>query len=144
MLFDLPARKFHIFGTDLLAAGFPVPGLLLIIAALALFFFTAAGAAACGAAMPARRRCGPRSSCGWSAGPKATAAAHAAGRGALERRTSCRARSPSTSLWLTFALWTGFTFVGFFTPIHDLAAAVRSCGWGGWETFWVLFYGLAT
>ena len=48
-----------------------------------------------------------------------------------------------------FALWTGFTFVGFFTPITDLAArawplAGPELGWGGWETFWVLFYALAT
>src|SRR5690606_18414226 len=25
-------------------------------------------------------------------------------------------------LWLAFALWTGFTFVGFFTPIKDLGS----------------------
>ena len=43
-----------------------------------------------------------------------------------------------------FALWTGFTFVGFFTPIQDLAARAWPFAWGGWETFWVLFYGFAT
>jgi polyferredoxin len=52
------------------------------------------------------------------------------------------------ALWLVFSLWTGFTFVGFFTPITDLAARVpllgAAPGWGGWETFWVLFYALAT
>jgi polyferredoxin len=46
-------------------------------------------------------------------------------------------------VWLLFALWTGFTFVGFFTPIKDLAARAP-LGWGGWETFWVFFYALAT
>jgi cytochrome c oxidase accessory protein FixG len=46
--------------------------------------------------------------------------------------------------WLTIALWTGYTFVGYFTPIRDLG--VRAIGWqlGGWESFWILFYGFAT
>jgi polyferredoxin len=48
------------------------------------------------------------------------------------------------TLWLLFALWTGFTFVGFFTPISQLAARLPTLQWGGWETFWVLFYALAT
>jgi polyferredoxin len=42
-----------------------------------------------------------------------------------------------------FALWTGFTFVGFFTPITGLWSRMP-LGWGGWEIFWVLFYALAT
>jgi len=46
--------------------------------------------------------------------------------------------------WLLFALWTGFTFVGFFTPIRDLGARLWPFQWGGWETFWVFFYSLAT
>jgi cytochrome c oxidase accessory protein FixG len=41
-------------------------------------------------------------------------------------------------------LWTGFTFVGFFTPIHTLGAEVLTFEVGRWETFWVLFYGFAT
>ncbi|HET8871588.1 MAG TPA: cytochrome c oxidase accessory protein CcoG, partial [Aquabacterium sp.] len=46
--------------------------------------------------------------------------------------------------WLALALWTGFTFVGYFTPIRVLASEVISFGLGPWETFWVLFYGFAT
>jgi polyferredoxin len=42
-----------------------------------------------------------------------------------------------------FALWTGFTFVGFFTPITQLWARAP-LAWGGWEMFWVYFYALAT
>src|SRR3546814_5233427 len=38
------------------------------------------------------------------------------------------------SLWLVFALWTGFTFVGFFTPIVDLGARVWPFDWNGWES----------
>src|SRR5207253_11499534 len=46
--------------------------------------------------------------------------------------------------WFTVALWTGYTFVGYFTPIHDLG--IRAITWqiGGWESFWMFFYGFAT
>ncbi len=47
-------------------------------------------------------------------------------------------------LWVIFAAWTGFSFVGFFTPIRVLAGEVATLTLGGWETFWVLFYGFAT
>ncbi|MGI9245264.1 MAG: cytochrome c oxidase accessory protein CcoG, partial [Steroidobacteraceae bacterium] len=53
-------------------------------------------------------------------------------------------KSAKHVLWVVFALWTGFTFVGFFTPITDLASRMVPFQWGGWETFWVLFYGGAT
>jgi cytochrome c oxidase accessory protein FixG len=47
-------------------------------------------------------------------------------------------------LWVALALWTGFTFVGYFTPIRELGPAALALGTGPWETFWILFYGLAT
>jgi len=47
-------------------------------------------------------------------------------------------------LWIGFALWTGFTFVGFFTPIRGLGESVIHFQLGGWETFWMLFYSFAT
>ncbi|HMB59717.1 MAG TPA: cytochrome c oxidase accessory protein CcoG, partial [Xanthomonadales bacterium] len=47
-------------------------------------------------------------------------------------------------LWIVFSLWTGFTFVGFFTPIRELAAGVASFSLGPWETFWAIFYSFAT
>src|SRR6185369_15967301 len=47
-------------------------------------------------------------------------------------------------LWVTFALWTGFTFVGYFTPIRALANEIVMGSLGSWELFWILFYGLAT
>ena len=46
--------------------------------------------------------------------------------------------------WILFSLWTGFTFVGYFTPMRELAASVPAGTTGPWEIFWVLFYGLAT
>ena len=53
LLFDLPARKFHIFGLTLWPQDFFYLALLLIIAALSLFFVTAlAGRLWCGYACP--------------------------------------------------------------------------------------------
>ena len=47
-------------------------------------------------------------------------------------------------VWITVALWTGFTFVGYFTPIKTLAASFSPWALGPWETFWIFFYGFAT
>jgi polyferredoxin len=42
------------------------------------------------------------------------------------------------------ALWTGFTFVGYFTPITKLMGEVMTLSFGPWEWFWVVFYSFAT
>jgi cytochrome c oxidase accessory protein FixG len=55
-----------------------------------------------------------------------------------------RRRGLKHFVWVLIALWTGFTFVGYFTPIQILAAEVMSATLGPWETFWILFYGFAT
>ena len=44
----------------------------------------------------------------------------------------------------SIGLYTGFTFVGYFTPIHTLAAEAAALSFSPWEWFWVLFYGFAT
>jgi polyferredoxin len=143
VLFDLPARKFHIFGLTFWPQDFLFLSLLLILAALSLFFFTAlAGRLWCGYACPQTvwteafllmER--------WTEGDrldrmKLDAAPWSARK--LLRKGSKHV------LWAVFALWTGFTFVGFFTPIRDLAARASPFDWGGWESFWVLFYAFAT
>jgi cytochrome c oxidase accessory protein FixG len=46
--------------------------------------------------------------------------------------------------WLSIALFTGFSFVGYFTPIRGLALDVVSGSLSGWNAFWMLFYGAAT
>jgi cytochrome c oxidase accessory protein FixG len=46
--------------------------------------------------------------------------------------------------WFGIALWTGYTFVGFFTPIRDLGLRAVTWQLGPWEAFWILFYALAT
>ena len=53
-------------------------------------------------------------------------------------------KSAKQAVWIAIGLWTGFTFVGCFTPIRELAAAGTSFSLGPWESFWVLFYGFAT
>ena len=53
VLFDLPARKFYIFGLTLWPQDFPYLALLLMILAYSLFFFTAIGGRLfCGFACP--------------------------------------------------------------------------------------------
>ncbi|HJV60739.1 MAG TPA: cytochrome c oxidase accessory protein CcoG, partial [Albitalea sp.] len=47
-------------------------------------------------------------------------------------------------LWIVFAMWTGFTFVGYFTPIRTLWGEAFTLSFGPWEWFWVNFYSLAT
>jgi cytochrome c oxidase accessory protein FixG len=47
-------------------------------------------------------------------------------------------------LWIGFSIWTGFTFVGYFTPIRDLGMEFFLGNMSSWEVFWVFFYGFAT
>ncbi|MDX1461387.1 MAG: cytochrome c oxidase accessory protein CcoG, partial [Xanthomonadales bacterium] len=47
-------------------------------------------------------------------------------------------------MWVTFAAWTGFTFVGFFTPIRDIWGNLLALNLGPWESFWMAFYAFAT
>lgn len=143
VLFDLPARKFYIFGLTFWPQDFIYLAALLIIAALALFFFTAlAGRLWCGYACPQTvwteiflwmER--------WFEGDrnkqiKLDKAPWVTNK--IVRKTA------KHSLWLTFSLWTGFTFVGYFTPILELGQLLIQLTLGPWETFWILFYGLAT
>jgi len=143
VLFDLPARKFHIFALTLWPQDFYFLTWLLVIAALALFFFTAlAGRLFCGYACPQtvwtetflwmeRLAEGSRSQqMKLARAPWTT--------DKILRKTAKQA------MWISFALWTGFTFVGYFTPITELAGKVLQFSTGPWETFWVLFYGGAT
>ena len=143
VLFDLPARKFHVFGLTFWPQDFVFLAMLLMIAALVLFFFTAlAGRLWCGYACPQTV---------WTEVFLWMESAIEGDRhkrmkldaGPWDRNKVLR-KSGKHLVWLLFALWTGFTFVGFFTPIRDLGARLSPFDWGGWETFWVLFYALAT
>ena len=143
VLFDLPARKFYIFGLSFWPQDFFYLALLLIMAGLTLFFFTAlAGRLWCGYACPQTvwtevfiwmER--------WTEGDRNKRMKLDA---APWSREKLLRKGSKHFLWLVFALWTGFTFVGYFTPIRELALRLVPFEWGGWETFWVLFYALAT
>jgi polyferredoxin len=142
VLFDLPARKFHVFGLTFWPQDFIYLALLLMIAGLALFFFTAvAGRLWCGYACPQTvwtetflwmER--------WTEGDRAKRIKLDDAPWNAEKLARKGAKH---TLWLLFALWTGFTFVGYFTPIRELAANAPF-GWSGWEGFWIVFYSLAT
>jgi len=62
VLWDLENRQFHIFGATFWPQDFILLSAILIIAAFGLFFITVL-AAGYGVATPARRACGPGSSC---------------------------------------------------------------------------------
>jgi cytochrome c oxidase accessory protein FixG len=55
-----------------------------------------------------------------------------------------RRKASKQFLWITFSLWTGFTFVGFFAPIRELGVELLTFSAGGWAMFWAVFYGFAT
>jgi len=143
VLFDLPARKFHVLGLTFWPQDFFWLACLLVIAGISLFFFTAlAGRLWCGYACPQtvwtevflwiERACEGRR----NQRIKADA-------GPWTREKILR-KALKQFIWVTFALWTGFTFVGFFTPIRDLAAETRTLSFGAWEAFWICFYAFAT
>ncbi|MDE2416535.1 MAG: cytochrome c oxidase accessory protein CcoG [Burkholderiales bacterium] len=143
VLLDLNARRFYIFNLVLYPQDFIYLTGILVISAFSLFLFTAvAGRLWCGYACPQtvyteiflwlekftegdrsarmRRDAGP-----WNIDK-------------VWRKTAKQV------LWVSVALWTGFTFVGYFTPIHELAHEVLQSTLSNWETFWIGFYGFAT
>lgn len=143
ILFDLPHRKFHLFGITLWPQDFVFLTGLLILAALSLFFFTAwAGRLWCGYACPQtvwtkafvwiERLCeGERN------------ARIKLDKEALSRR-KIRIKLAKHTAWFIFSLFTGFTFVGFFVPIRELTGDMVSGVLSGWSWFWILFYAFAT
>jgi cytochrome c oxidase accessory protein FixG len=143
VLFDIASRKFYIFGLVFWPQDIIYLTVLLILSAYSLFLFTAiAGRLWCGYACPQtvyteiflwieRKVEGDRLA-----------------RVKLDKEPltarKFRLKATKHGLWIALALWTGFTFVGYFTPIRALWADLTSFGLGPWETFWMLFYGFAT
>ena len=143
VLFDLGARKFYIFGIVLWPQDFIYLAALLIISAYSLFLFTAVfGRVWCGFTCPQtvyteifmwieRKVEGNRSA-----------------RMRIDRQPMSvekfARKSAKHAVWGAVAIWTGFSFVGYFTPIHTLAGEVAALTLGPWEWFWVLFYSFAT
>jgi len=143
VLFDLEAQRFYILGLVLYPQDLIFLAALLVLSALALFFFTAvAGRLWCGYTCPQtvyteifmwveRQIEGDRvarmrlDQAPWSAAK-------------LVRK------SAKQLAWLAIGLFTGFSFVGYFTPILELGQAVLAFDVSAWNAFWILFYGAAT
>ena len=140
VLFHLTERKFYLFGWVFWPQDVFYLALILIISAFALFFFTAvAGRLWCGYACPqtvyteifmwieekiegdhTKRR-------------KLDAAP-------MDAR-KFRIRATKYTIWVLLSLWTGFTFVAYFSPLEVLLEEILTFGFGPWELFWILFYG---
>ena len=143
VLFDLPARKFYLFELVLWPQDFIWLTALLIISALALFLFTAvAGRLWCGYACPQTvytelfmwiER--------WFEGDHMKQKKLQAMPWTREKIIRVGGKHLT---WVLLALWTGFTFVGYFTPIQLLWQELLTLSFGPWETFWILFYATFT
>jgi len=143
VLFDLPARQFRYFAVTFWPQDFIYLTLILIIAAVGLFLFTTVGGRLwCGFACPQtvwtetflwieefvegnRNKRMKLDKSPWN----------------LNKITR---KSTKHFLWVTFALFTGYTFVGYFSPIKGLGTGILELTLGPWEWFWILFYSLAT
>ena len=143
ILFDLPARQFHIFGITFWPQDFTLLALLLIIAAFLLFAVTNfAGRLWCGFTCPQtawtfiymwieERLEGSRNQ-----------------RIRLDRRgwslDKILRRGTKHLLWLLVAFLTGFTFVSYFYPVRELIPDLLAGDVGAWPLFWMLFFTATT
>lgn len=143
VLLDLAARRFYLFGLVLYPQDFIYLTGLLVVSALSLFLFTAvAGRLWCGFTCPQtvyseifmwieRRIEGDR-------GARMRLDGGALSTAKLGKKATKHA------VWLLLSLWTGFTFVSYFTPTHALLQESLQLNFGSWEVFWGLFYSAAT
>ena len=144
VLFDLPARKFHVFGLTFWPQDFLFLALLLIIAgAGAVLLHRAGRAPVVRLRLPADGvdRSVPVDGALDRGRPRR---AHEARRRARGRATSCCARAASTCCgWCSRCGPASPSSASSPRSPTSPRAWCRS-QWGGWETFWVLFYALAT
>lgn len=139
VLFDLVHRKFYIFGLVFLPQDLMYLAALLMCSAFGLFLWTT---------IAGRLWCGY--SCPQTVYTEIFLWIEQAIEGDRTKRMKLdkgkwdarkiRLKFTKHSIWLIFSLWTGFTLVGFFTPIRDLLAAVPTFNFGPWEMFWIFFY----
>ncbi len=143
VLFDLPARKFYIFGLTFWPQDFPMLAFMLMIAAFGLFAVTTfAGRIWCGYTCPQtvwtsifmwleQKTEGSRNQrikldkAPWTANKFARKIA-------------------KHGSWLFVGLVTGLTFVGYFYPIKELVLDFATFSAGKWQVLWTVFFTLAT
>ncbi|WP_060479557.1 cytochrome c oxidase accessory protein CcoG [Pseudomonas promysalinigenes] len=140
---NLPERKFYIFGATIWPQDFILLSGILIVAAFGLFFITVfAGRVWCGYTCPQSVWTWIFMWC-----EKVT-------EGDRNQRIKLD-RSPMSgnkflrkfakhSLWLLIGFVTGITFVGYFSPIRELLIEFFTGDADGWAYFWVGFFTLAT
>jgi cytochrome c oxidase accessory protein FixG len=140
VLFHLAERKFYIFGGVFWPQDVFYLAILLIISAYALFFFTAiAGRLWCGYACPQTVY---TEIFMWI--EEKIEGDHLKRKKLEKAPLSARKvaiRSAKYGAWLALSLWTGFTFVAYFTPLQELLHSAATLSFGSWELFWILFYG---
>ncbi len=143
VLFDLPARQFHIFGTTYWPQDFLLLSWLLIICAFGLFAITVfAGRVWCGYTCP-------QSVFTW-----VFMWAERITEGERNRRMKLDKEPMSLNkflrktakqlIWISVALATAITFVGYFTPIRELIVSIANFDVSPWAIFWLGFFTLAT
>ncbi len=143
ILLDLPARQFHLFGTTFWPQDFIYLTLLLVICAVGLFLFTAiAGRLWCGYACPQTV---------WTETflwIEQLVEGNRNKRMKLDKKNwgaeKILKKTTKHALWIIFALFTGYTFVGYFSPIRELWDGMITLSLGSWEWFWIGLYSLAT
>jgi len=143
ILFDLPARQFHIFGTTFFPHDFMLLAWLLIILAFVLFFVTNfAGRVWCGYTCPQFV---------WTwlyiwVEEKAEGSPNK--RKKLDKQPASAEKflrkGVKHLVWLLIALATAIAFVGYFSPIRDLLPRITAFDLGPWEIFWMGFFTLFT
>jgi cytochrome c oxidase accessory protein FixG len=152
VLFDLPSRQFFIFNLTFWPQDFPLLAWLLIIAAFALFAVTTvAGRVWCGYTCPQTVWTAifmwAEQLCEGSRNQRIKRDQQPWSRDKLQRKAATH------TMWLGFALLTGFTFVGYFSPMRELAVNAFSVvlvdgniswGLGWWEIAWINFFACAT
>ena len=143
VLFDLASRRFYIFGLVLYPQDFIYLTGLLVISALALFLFTAVAG---------------RLWCGYACPQTVYSEIFLWIEHKIEGDRSARMRLDDADfsleklvkkwykhfIWISLSIWTGFTFVGYFTPIRELVMEFFLTQMTSWELFWVFFYAFAT
>jgi cytochrome c oxidase accessory protein FixG len=140
---NLPERKFYIFGSTFWPQDFVLLSALLIIAAFGLFFITVfAGRVWCGYTCP-------QSVFTW-----VFMWAEKVTEGDRNQRMKLDKAPMSApkffkklakhSIWVGVSLLTAITFVGYFTPIRELVMDLVTLQIDGWALFWVGFFTLAT
>jgi cytochrome c oxidase accessory protein FixG len=143
VLFDLPARQFHLFGLTLWPQDLWLLGLALVVSAFALFTVTnLVGRVWCGYTCPQTVW---TTLFMWS---EQFAEGERHQRIRLDHApwslSKLRKRALKHTLWLGCAGLTGLTFVGYFVPIRTLAVEILTMSASPAPFFWTLFFAAAT